>query len=68
MFPDFAELALMGGNLAFEEELLEQAQFFYHTAREHGSAGAVVGLENVRRLRAAESSGNLNSSLNGGTN
>jgi hypothetical protein len=51
MLPSFAELALLGGNLAFELERLDEAQRLYTLARNNGSAGAVVGLENIRIVR-----------------
>ncbi|MFW5960349.1 MAG: tetratricopeptide repeat protein [Chitinivibrionales bacterium] len=49
--PDFKELALLAGNLAFEAENYDTAERFYSKARELGSAGAVVGLENIRSIR-----------------
>ncbi len=50
-FPEFAELALLAGNIAFEREEYERAAYFYGRARDLGSAGGVVGLENVRLIR-----------------
>lgn len=49
--PSFAELALLGGNLAFELDRLDEAERLYTIARNSGSAGAVVGLENIRIVR-----------------
>jgi tetratricopeptide (TPR) repeat protein len=51
-FPDFADLALEAGNIAFNRGKLEQAEFCYSKAYALGSPGAVVGLENVRIVRA----------------
>jgi tetratricopeptide (TPR) repeat protein len=55
--PEFAELALLGGNIAFEAGKISEAERLYAQARDHGSAGAVIGLENIRilRLNATES-------------
>lgn len=51
LFPGFAELALLGGNIAFEQNLLVQAERLYEVAKANGSADAIVGLENVRTVR-----------------
>jgi len=51
-FPDFADLALEAANIAFNRGRLEQAEFCYSKAYALGSPGAVVGLENVRIVRA----------------
>jgi len=51
----FAELALLAGNLAFGLEKYNEAERFYLMAREQGSAGAVVGLENIRIVRMGNS-------------
>lgn len=51
LMPKFAELALLGGNLAFEIGEYGQAERLYTIARDNGSPGAVVGLENVRVVR-----------------
>ena len=50
LFPDFAELALLAGNLAFKQHRFTEAQFFYTIAKKQGNASAVVGLENVRLM------------------
>jgi tetratricopeptide (TPR) repeat protein len=49
-FPAFAELALMAGNRAFEERMLRKAEHFYAAAYRSGSAGGVVGLQNLKRV------------------
>ncbi len=51
LMPDFAELSLFAGNLAFQLEKYEEAERYYTIARNNGSAGAVVGLENIRVIR-----------------
>jgi tetratricopeptide (TPR) repeat protein len=51
IFPDFADLALLAGNCAFDLELYEQAEHFYADAGKMGSAGAIVGLENIRSVQ-----------------
>ncbi|MBD3390512.1 MAG: tetratricopeptide repeat protein [Chitinivibrionales bacterium] len=54
--PSFAELALLAGNISFNLEKHNDAERYYTVARNNGSAGAVIGLENVRvvRLQQAE--------------
>ena len=56
-FPDFADLALEAGNIAFNRGKLEQAEFCYSKAYALGSPGAVVGLENVKIVRAQKALG-----------
>jgi tetratricopeptide (TPR) repeat protein len=56
-FPDFADLALEAGNIAFNRGKLEQAEFCYAKAYALGSPGAVVGLENVKIVRAQKALG-----------
>lgn len=51
LFPKFAELALVAGNLAFKQEYLNEAEKYYLIAKSNGSAGAIVGLENVKIMR-----------------
>lgn len=48
-FPDFAEIALAAGAIAFRQGRFDQAQVCYEHAARLGSAGAVVGLQNVRQ-------------------
>lgn len=57
LFPDFADLALFAGNSAFKQQMIDQAERFYTIAEKNGSAGALVGLDNIRvmRLKMAES-------------
>jgi tetratricopeptide (TPR) repeat protein len=52
VMPNFAELALLAGNIAFEAGLYDKAERLYSQARENGSAGAVIGLENIRLVRS----------------
>jgi tetratricopeptide (TPR) repeat protein len=52
LFPDFADLALEAGNIAFNRGRLEQAELCYDKAYRLGSPGAVTGLENVKIVRA----------------
>lgn len=54
LFPDFSELSLLAGTLAFGQELYDRAEYYYSLAGRYGSAQAVVGLENVRIMRGAE--------------
>ena len=56
-FPDFARLAIEAGNIAFNRGLLEKAEFCYSKAYALGSPGAVVGLENVKIVRAQKALG-----------
>jgi tetratricopeptide (TPR) repeat protein len=51
-FPDFADLQILAGNIAFNRGLIEKAEFCYSKAYALGNPGAVVGLENVRIIRA----------------
>ncbi|MBN1128563.1 MAG: tetratricopeptide repeat protein [Chitinispirillaceae bacterium] len=57
LFPDFPDLALEAGNIAFNRGQLEQAEFCYGKAYALGSPGAVVGLENVKIVRAQKALG-----------
>lgn len=50
-FPQFAELAILGGNIAFQLENLNQAERLYMKARNNGNPNAVIGLENIRVMR-----------------
>lgn len=56
-FPKFTTLAIEAGNLAFNQRLLEKAEYCYKKAEDLGSPGAVVGLENVRIVREQMLSG-----------
>lgn len=49
--PTFAELALLTGNISFQLGKYDQAERLYLQARNNGSAGAVVGLDNLRIVR-----------------
>lgn len=55
-FPEFADLALEAGNIAFNRGRLEQAELCYRKAYALGSPGAVVGLENVKIMYAQKAS------------
>jgi tetratricopeptide (TPR) repeat protein len=52
LFPDYPELAIEAGNIAYNRGLLEKADYCYQKAYSLGSPSAVVGLENVRIVRA----------------
>jgi tetratricopeptide (TPR) repeat protein len=56
-YPDFADLALDAGNIAFNRGQLEKAEFCYSKAYALGSPGAVVGLENVKIVRTQKALG-----------
>jgi tetratricopeptide (TPR) repeat protein len=60
LFPDFADLALEAGNIAFSRGKLEEAEFCYTKAYKLGSPGSVVGIENVRIVRSQKVLGNRN--------
>ncbi|MGM0443369.1 MAG: tetratricopeptide repeat protein [Fibrobacterota bacterium] len=51
LFPDFSELAVYAGNIAFRMERLTDAERFYTLGRNSGSSNAVIGLENIRIMR-----------------
>jgi superkiller protein 3 len=53
LFPAFADLALAAGNLAFTNDRIDEAERYYAAAKTNGDPGGVVGLENVRLLRAS---------------
>jgi|WetSurMetagenome_2_1015567.scaffolds.fasta_scaffold33827_2 tetratricopeptide (TPR) repeat protein len=57
LFPDFADLAIEAGNIAFNRGKLEEAEFCYSKAYALGSPGAVVGLENVKIVRTQNAFG-----------
>ncbi len=46
-FSDFSDLALLAGNIAFEEKYFRQAEKFYDKAYSLGNAGGLVGLQNL---------------------
>ncbi len=52
-FPDFAEVAVLAGSIAFKHERIEEAERYYSQAVQLGSPAAVVGLSNVRNWRKA---------------
>ena len=47
-FPGSADIALLAGLIAFKLEKYGEAEKYYRIAQKNGSAGAVIGLENVR--------------------
>ncbi len=50
IYPDFGELALLGGKIAFDIQLYEKARQFFSIAAKQGMPGGIVGLENVRTV------------------
>jgi tetratricopeptide (TPR) repeat protein len=50
-FPDFPDLSLLAGNIAFKRLRLEEAELCYNAALKYGSSDAVIGLQNVRIAR-----------------
>jgi tetratricopeptide (TPR) repeat protein len=50
-FPRFADIALLGGNIAFTHGWIEEAEQWYTKAQKLGSAQGVIGLQNVRAIR-----------------
>jgi tetratricopeptide (TPR) repeat protein len=57
-FPKYADLAIEAGNIAFNRGKLAEAEFCYSKAYALGSPSAVVGLENVKIVRAQKVMGN----------
>jgi tetratricopeptide (TPR) repeat protein len=57
LFPKYSDMAIEAGNIAFNRGKLEQAEFCYSKAYALGSPGAVVGLENVKIVRAQKALG-----------
>ena len=57
LFPNFADLAIEAGNIAFNRGKLEEAEFCYSKAYALGSPSAVVGLENVKIVRTQKALG-----------
>lgn len=49
-FPDFEDVALFAGNTACKLGNYGEAEHYYTIARKLGSAGAIVGLENIHAL------------------
>lgn len=52
-FPDFPDLSLLAGSIAFDHGWLDEAERCFSVAAQHGSANAVIGLQNVKNRRAA---------------
>jgi len=48
-FGDYGELALLGGNIAFERKFWRDAGQFYQTAYALGEARGLIGLQNVEK-------------------
>jgi tetratricopeptide (TPR) repeat protein len=57
LFPDFCELAVLGGTIALRQGKIEEAERFYTIAKKNGSADGVIGLENVRIERERQATG-----------
>ena len=51
LFENFAELAIFGANLAFEQKNIPLAEMLYTKAYKLGSPDAVIGLDNIRIYR-----------------
>lgn len=49
-FPDYPELAVAAGDLAFRQQRYGEAEFCYTVAHRLGSPAAVIGLENIRNV------------------
>lgn len=49
-FKNFSELALLAGNISFENKFYRKAQKFYSQAYSSGNAGGLVGLQNLLQL------------------
>jgi tetratricopeptide (TPR) repeat protein len=50
-FPDFADLAVLAGTIAFDRSNMNDAEKFFSQGARLGSPSAVVGLSNVRNWR-----------------
>lgn len=48
-FPDFAEIAVLAGTIAFERNRYSEAEHCYKIAQQLGSSEAVAGLSNLRK-------------------
>jgi hypothetical protein len=57
LFPDFPDLMILAGNIAFGRGFIEKSEFCYSKAYALGSPAAVVGLENVRIIRVQKAMG-----------
>jgi Flp pilus assembly protein TadD len=49
-FPRSADIAMLGGNIAFSHGWIEEAEQWYTKAQNLGSAQGVIGLQNVRAI------------------
>jgi tetratricopeptide (TPR) repeat protein len=54
-FPDFADIAVLAGTIAFDRQRIDDAEQFFSQGAKNGSPTAVVGLTNVRAWRKAHS-------------
>jgi len=52
-FPNFADIAVLAGTIAFERQRIDDAEQFFTQGSKNGSPAAVVGLTNVRNWRKA---------------
>ncbi len=50
MFPNFSDVALLGGNIAYSEKQYNLAEKLYRSAYNNGHSGGVVGLSNLHKL------------------
>jgi tetratricopeptide (TPR) repeat protein len=53
-FPDFKELALLGGKTAFDLGEYSRAEKHFLLAKSLGSANAVIGLDNIRLVQKSK--------------
>jgi tetratricopeptide (TPR) repeat protein len=54
LFPDFADMASLGGSIAFDHNRIDDAERFFEQGAALGSSAAVVGLTNIRNWRKAQ--------------
>jgi len=48
-YPDFGELALLAGNIAFNTSQWDHAEQFYRQASRSGEARGLIGLQNIKK-------------------
>jgi protein O-GlcNAc transferase len=60
-FPDFSELALEAGNIAFKRKRYSEAEYCYAKAQSLGSPGAITGLENLKIIQKQNAMNRLSS-------
>lgn len=54
IFPQFGELAVLAGNIAFKHQKYHDAEWFYTIAKNNGVAGGFIGLENLRSILSSD--------------